>query len=53
MFGLKNNCVIANLKLFGLVFYGQVWFDLVLNYMVHGNCIDVVQCEILNSYLEK
>ena len=40
---MKNNRVMDNLKIFGFV----------LNGMVHGYCLDVVECKILSSWLEK
>ena len=43
----------ANLRIFGLVWYGYVRFGLVLNGTVHGYCIDVGPCKMLSSWLEK
>ena len=36
-----------------LVWYGYIWFGLVLKGMVHGYYLDVVPCKISSSYLEK
>ena len=43
----------ANLRIFGLVWFGMVKSGLVLNGIVHGHCLDVVPCKILSSWLEK
>ena len=43
---LKNNKVIDDLKIFGLVWYGQDWFGLVWSGMVDGYCLDVIPCQI-------
>ena len=38
--GLKNNCDIANIKLFGLVWYGMVKSDLVwFGFELYGACV--------------
>ena len=50
---LKNNRVMYDLRIFGLVWYGQDWFGLVLSGMVYGYCLDVIPCKIWKSYFEK
>ena len=42
-----------DLGIFGLVWYGQDWFGLVLSGMVDGYCLDVIPCKIWKSYFEK
>ena len=50
---LKNNTVIDNLRIFGLVWCGQDWFGLVWSDMVNGHCLDLILCKIWKSYFEK
>ena len=42
-----------DLKIFGLVWYGQDWFGLVWSGMVDGYYLDVIPCKIWKSYFEK
>ena len=43
----------GNLRIFGLVWYGQDWFCLVWSDMVNGYCLDLIPCKIWKSYFEK
>ena len=48
---MKNNRDMDDVRLFGLVWYGLVWFF--WSVMVHGFCLDEIPCKILNSLFEK
>ena len=42
-----------NLRIFGLVWFGQDWFGLVRSGMVDGYCLDIIPCKIWKPYFEK
>ena len=47
--GLKIDWIMAIdwvVAIFGLVWYGFIWFDLVLYHMICGYCLDYLACKI-------